>query len=36
MTDANGQRQDGWLCPALFKYFKTAPDDLYFNITPVY
>ena len=19
----------GWLCPALFKYFKTAPDEIY-------
>jgi len=20
---------EGWLCPALFKYFPVAPDDLY-------
>ncbi len=20
---------EGWLCPALFKYFATAPDDIY-------
>jgi len=20
---------EGWLCPALFKYFSIAPDDLY-------
>jgi hypothetical protein len=21
----------GWLCPALFKYFQIAPDELYFR-----
>ena len=20
---------EGWLCPALFKYFKTAPREIY-------
>lgn len=23
---------EGWLCPALFKYFDVAPDDLYLEI----
>ncbi len=22
----------GWLCPALFRYFATAPDDLYVRV----
>lgn len=22
----------GWLCPALFKYFSQAPDNLYFKV----
>jgi hypothetical protein len=21
--------KEGWLCPALFKYFETAPPELY-------
>jgi hypothetical protein len=25
---------DGWLCPALFLYFKTAPQHLYVQIKP--
>jgi DNA topoisomerase-2 len=25
---------DGWLCPALFKYFKTAPKSIYVQIKP--
>ena len=24
----------GWLCPALFKYFKEAPEKLYVEIKP--
>ena len=24
----------GWLCPALFHYFDTAPEKIYFKITP--
>jgi len=24
-----GQSAEGWLCPALFKYFETAPETLY-------
>ena len=26
--------REGWLCPALFKYFKTAPDHLYAKFAP--
>ena len=28
---AEGQAE-GWLCPALFQYFETAPDDLYIRV----
>ena len=24
----------GWLCPALFRYFTTAPDNLYVRVEP--
>jgi hypothetical protein len=27
--------QEGWLCPALFRYFEKAPDRLYVQIKPV-
>jgi hypothetical protein len=23
------QSAEGWLCPALFKYFETAPETIY-------
>jgi len=29
-TDGDGE---GWLCPALLKYFPEAPSDLYVSIT---
>ncbi|HYF34168.1 MAG TPA: DUF6717 family protein, partial [Prosthecobacter sp.] len=25
---------EGWLCPALFKYFDTAPKELYGQVAP--
>ncbi|HYE33057.1 MAG TPA: DUF6717 family protein [Methylomirabilota bacterium] len=25
---------EGWLCPALFKYFKSAPNELYVRAEP--
>ncbi len=25
----------GWLCPALFRYFATAPDNLYVRVERV-
>ncbi len=25
---------EGWLCPALFRYFDTAPDTIYFRVEP--
>lgn len=25
---------EGWLCPALFKYFETAPDEIYVRAEP--
>jgi hypothetical protein len=26
--------QEGWLCPALFKYFESAPPEIYVKIEP--
>jgi hypothetical protein len=26
--------QEGWLCPALFKYFKSAPAEIYVKVEP--
>lgn len=26
---------EGWLCPALFKYFETAPSRLYVQVKPL-
>ena len=26
--------QEGWLCPALFKYFKSAPREIYVKVEP--
>lgn len=28
-----GTELTGWLCPALFKYFDEAPDELYFQVS---
>lgn len=28
------QGREGWLCPALFRYFRTAPAKLYFQVRP--
>lgn len=25
---------EGWLCPALFEYFETAPRELYIQVSP--
>jgi hypothetical protein len=25
---------EGWLCPALFKYFETAPSEIYVEVSP--
>ena len=25
---------EGWLCPALFKYFETAPNEIYVKVSP--
>jgi hypothetical protein len=27
--------QEGWLCPALFKYFDQAPKKMYIDLKPV-
>ena len=29
-----GGKMEGWLCPALFKYFHTAPSELYAKPEP--
>lgn len=26
---------EGWLCPALFKYFETAPPEIYAKLDPI-
>lgn len=28
-------QQEGWLCPALFKYFAEAPRDIYVKVEPL-
>ena len=27
-------QQEGWLCPALFKYFRSAPHEIYVKVEP--
>ena len=27
-------QQEGWLCPALFKYFESAPHEIYVKVEP--
>jgi hypothetical protein len=29
-----GTRDTGWLCPALLKFFDTAPDEIYCRVEP--
>ena len=31
-TLPDGTTQDGWLCPALYKYFAEAPKELYIRV----
>jgi hypothetical protein len=31
-TLPSGEVQEGWLCPALFKYFPEAPKKIYFKV----
>lgn len=28
------RNMEGWLCPALFKYFDSAPKELYVQVSP--
>jgi hypothetical protein len=28
-------QQEGWLCPALFKYFRQAPPEIYVKVEPL-
>ena len=30
-----GQRMEGWLCPALFLYFQSAPKKIFINAQPL-
>ena len=30
----DGRTDEGWLCPALFKYFETAPEAIYVGAEP--
>lgn len=32
MLAIGGRQMVGWLCPALFKYFDEAPEELWFQI----
>jgi len=32
--EIEGTGQEGWLCPALYRYFPTAPDQIYLEIKP--
>jgi hypothetical protein len=34
-TLPDGSTQDGWLCPALFKYFAEAPKHLYIRVESI-
>ena len=34
-TLPDGGTMDGWLCPALFKYFNAAPEHLYIRASPL-
>lgn len=31
----DGTKETGWLCPALFKYFPVAPEQLYARAEPL-
>lgn len=31
----DGTDREGWLCPALFKYFDAAPEELYVKAEPM-
>jgi len=31
---AKDKGAEGWLCPALFRYFETAPESLYVKAEP--
>lgn len=33
---AKDEGAEGWLCPALFKYFESAPESLYVKAEPVH
>jgi hypothetical protein len=32
---ATGSKMEGWLCPALLKYFSTAPREIYLKVEPL-
>lgn len=32
--EVEGSGLEGWLCPALFRYFETAPERIYLEIKP--
>ena len=34
-AEVDGQELEGWLCPALFKYFDEAPRDIYIKVEPL-
>lgn len=32
---ADEPRSEGWLCPAIFKFFETAPAEIYVKAEPI-
>lgn len=34
--DEMNNQLGGWLCPALFKYFDTIPEEIHVKIDPIY
>jgi hypothetical protein len=34
-AEVDGRTMEGWLCPALLKYFPLAPAELYVDFTPI-
>ena len=34
-TEIAGRTMEGWLCPALFKYFDQAPAEIHFKAEPL-
>jgi len=33
-TSIDGQEMEGWLCPALLRYFDSPPERIYLHLSP--